>query len=80
MLRTNVDDSVLTDLSDFFGQMHITYGNFDLGRKHRKLSRRDQMRVCRTIEFGDKALLAFRGVRRAGVSRAAQAQVPKECR
>ena len=38
------------------------------------------MRVCRTIKFGDKALLAFRGVPRAGVSRDAQAQVPKECR
>ena len=80
LLRTNVDESVLTDLSNFFGQMHITYGNFDLGRKHRKLSRRDHMRVCRTIKFGNKALLAFRGVPRAGVSRDAQAQVPKECR
>jgi MFS family permease len=80
LLRTNVNDSVLADLSNFFGQMHITYGNFDLGRKHRKLSRRDHMRVCRTIKFGNKALLAFRGVPRAGVSRDAQAQVPKECR
>ena len=80
LLRTNVDDNVLTDLSNFFGQMHITYGNFDLGRKHRRLSRRDHMRVCRTVKFGDKALLAFRGVPRAGVSRDAQALVPKECR
>ena len=80
LLRTSVDDSVLTDLSNFFGQMHITYGNFDLGRKHRKLSRRDHARVCRTIKFGNKALLAFRGVPRTGVSRDAQAQVPKECR
>jgi hypothetical protein len=80
LLRTNVNDSVLTDLSNFFGQMHITYGNFDLGRKHRKLSRRDHMRVCRAIKFGNKALLAFRGVPRAGVSHDAQAQVPKECR
>jgi hypothetical protein len=30
LLRTNVNDSVLTDLSNFFGQMHITYGNFDV--------------------------------------------------
>jgi hypothetical protein len=80
LLRTNVDDSVLIDLSNFFGQMHITYGNFDLGRKHRRLSRRDHVRVCRTIKFGNKALLAFRGVPRAGVSRDARAQVPKECR
>jgi hypothetical protein len=38
------------------------------------------MRVCRAIKFGNKALLAFRGVPRAGVSHDAQAQVPKECR
>jgi hypothetical protein len=80
ILRTNVDDSVLTDLSNLFGQMRITYGNFDLGRKHRKLSRRDRIRVCRTIKFGDKALLEFRGVPQAGVSSHAQANVPKECR
>jgi hypothetical protein len=80
LLRTNVNDSVLADLTNFFGQMHITYGNFELGRKHRRLSRRDHMRVCRTIKFGNNALLAFRGVPRAGVSRDAQAQVPKECR
>lgn len=58
----------------------ITYGNFDLGRKHRKLCRLDHTRVCRTIKFGNKTLLAFRGVPRAGVSRDARAQVPKECR
>jgi hypothetical protein len=80
MLRTNVDDNVLTDLSNFFGQMRITYGNFDLGRKHRKLSRRDHMRVCRTIKFGNKALLAFRGVPQTGVSPHAHPTVPKECR
>ena len=80
LLRTNVNRNVLTDLSNFFGQMHITYGNFDLGRKHRKLSRRDHMRVCRTIKFGNRALLAFRGVPQTGVSRNVQAKVPKECR
>jgi hypothetical protein len=58
----------------------VIYGNFYLGRKHRKLSRRDHTRVCRTIKFGNKALLAFRDVPRAGVSRDAQAHVPKECR
>jgi hypothetical protein len=80
MLRTNVDKNVLTDLSNFFGQMRITYGNFDLGRKHRKLSRRDHMRVCRTIKFGNKALLAFRGVPQTGVGPHASPKVPKECR
>jgi len=80
LLRTSVNRDVLTDLSNFFGQMHITYGNFDLGRKHRKLSRRDHMRVCRTIKFGNRALLAFRGVPQTGVSRNVQAKVPKECR
>jgi hypothetical protein len=68
ILRTSVNDNVLTDLGNFFGQMRITYGNFDLGRKHRELSRRDRTRVCRTIKFGNQALLDFRGVAQAGVS------------
>jgi hypothetical protein len=80
LLRTNAAKSVLTDLSNFFGQMHITYGNFDHGRKHHKLSRRDHMRVCRTIRFGNKALLAFRGVPQTGVSHDAQPHVPNGCR
>ena len=80
LLRTNVNRNVLTDLSNFFGQLRITYGSFDLGRKHHKLSRRDHMRVCRTIKFGNKALLAFRGVPQTGVSRNTQAKVPRECR
>jgi hypothetical protein len=37
------------------------------------------MRVCRTIKFGNKVLLAFRGVPQTGVSRDARAHVPKEC-
>jgi hypothetical protein len=80
LLRTNVKDDVLTDLSNFFGQMRITYGNFDLGRKHRKLTRGDHAGVCRAIKLGNKALLDFRGVPRAGVSPHAQPAVPKECR
>ncbi|MGZ4227413.1 MAG: hypothetical protein ACXVTC_14365 [Solirubrobacteraceae bacterium] len=80
MLRTNVNENVLTDLSNLFGQMRITYGNFDLGRKHRKLSRRDRMRVCRTIKFGNKALVDFQGVPRVRVSQDAQPAVLKECR
>ena len=80
MLRTEVNDNVLIDLSNFFGQMRITYGNSERGRKQHKLSRRDQMRVCRTITFGNKALLDFRGVPQAGVSAHARPAVPKECR
>jgi len=60
--------------------MRITYGNFDLPRKHRKLSRGDRMRVCRTIKVGNKALLDFRGVPRAGVSAHARPASPKACR
>jgi hypothetical protein len=52
----------------------------DLADRHNKLSRRDRMRVCRTIKLGDKALLDFRGVPQAGVSSHAQAKVLKECR
>ncbi|HET7048874.1 MAG TPA: hypothetical protein VFI54_11460 [Solirubrobacteraceae bacterium] len=80
VLRTNVKDDVLTDLSNFFGQMRITYGNFDLGRKHRKLTRGDHAGVCRAIKLGNNALLDFRGVPQAGVSPHAQPAVPKECR
>jgi hypothetical protein len=78
MLRTKVDDNVLTDLSNFFGQMRITYGNFPLTRRHPKLSHRDQIRVCRTIAFGNKAAADFRGVPNVGPSPGAR--VPAECR
>jgi hypothetical protein len=80
LLRTNVGKNVVSDLSNFFGQMRITYGNFDFTRKHRRLTRSDHARVCRTIKLGNKALLAFRGVPRAGVSRHAHPALPKECR
>jgi hypothetical protein len=80
LLRTNVKDSVLTDLSNFFGQMRITYGNFDFATKHRNLTRADHTSVCRAIKLGNKALLDFRGVPRAGVSGQAQAKVPKQCK
>lgn len=80
LLRTNVGENVLGDLSNFFGQMRITYGNFDFKRKRRRLTRSDHASVCRTIKLGNKALLGFRGVPRAGVSRNARAALPKECR
>jgi hypothetical protein len=80
LLRTNVKPSVLTDLSNFFGQMRLTYGDFDLAAKHRKLTHRDHSSVCRTIKLGNKALLDFKGVPRAGVRAHAQAKVPRECR
>jgi hypothetical protein len=80
LLRTNVKDSVLTDLSNFFGQMRITYGNFDFANKHRKLSRADHTSVCRAIKLGNKALLDFMGVPRAGVSPHAHPATPKECK
>jgi hypothetical protein len=80
LLRTNVGNNVLGDLSAFFGQMRITYGNFDFTRKHRRLTRSDHASVCRTIRLGNKALLGFRGVPRAGVSRHAHAALPKECK
>jgi hypothetical protein len=44
------------------------------------VSRRDHMRVCRRIKFGNKTLLAFRGVPQTRVSRDARAHVTKECR
>jgi hypothetical protein len=78
MLRTKVDDDVLADLSNFFGQMRITYGNFPLARRHRKLSHRDHIRVCRTIAFGNKAAADFRGVPNVGPSPGVR--VPAECR
>jgi type II secretory pathway pseudopilin PulG len=78
MLRTKVDDNVLTDLSNFFGQMRITYGNFPLTRRHPKLSHRDHIRVCRTIAFGNKAAADFRGV--ANVGSSPGVRVPAECR
>ena len=78
MLRTEVHDNVLTDLSDFFGQMRITYGNFPLTRRHRKLSHRDHIRVCRAIAFGNKAAADFRGVRNIGSGPGVR--VPAECR
>jgi hypothetical protein len=80
LLRTNVDDSVLTDLSNFFGQMRITYGNFDFATKHRKLSRADHTSVCRAIKLGNTAMLDFKGVPRAGVSPHAHPVAPKECK
>jgi hypothetical protein len=80
LLRTNVKDSVLTDLSNFFGQMRITYGNFDFANKHRKLTRADHTSVCRAIKLGNKALLDFKGVPRAGVSPHAHPAAPKGCR
>jgi hypothetical protein len=77
MLRTRVNDNVLTDLSNFFGQMRITYGNFRLTRHHRKLSHRDHIRLCRTIAFGNKAEADFRGV--PNVSPGARVKQPAEC-
>ena len=80
MLHTKVDDHVLTDLGNFFGQMRITYSNFHMGRRHRRISRRDRLRVCRTIKFGNKALLDFKSVPRSGVGPHAHPVVPKACR
>ncbi|MGZ4184492.1 MAG: hypothetical protein ACXVFA_04375 [Solirubrobacteraceae bacterium] len=80
LLRTNVGSNVLGDLSNFFGQMRITYGNFDFRRRRRRLTRSDHASVCRTIRLGNKALLDFRGVPRAGVSRNAHPALPKQCR
>jgi type II secretory pathway pseudopilin PulG len=77
MLRTKVDDNVLTDLSNFFGQMRITYGNFRLGRRHRKLSHRDHIRVCRTIAFANKVEADFRGVPKVGLR--PRLKQPAEC-
>jgi hypothetical protein len=80
ILRTRADDHVLTDLSSFVGQMRITYGNFHTGRRHRKLTHLDHIRVCRTIKFGNRVELDFRGVPRVDVGSQARLPVPKECR
>jgi hypothetical protein len=80
ILRTNASANVLADLSNFFGQMRITYGNFRLGRRPHKLTPLDHVRVCRTIKFGRVAELDFRGVPRVGVSPDARLKLPAECR
>jgi uncharacterized protein with GYD domain len=68
ILRTKADPHVLTALGNFSGQMHITYDNFHRSHKRHKLTPRDHLRVCRTIKFGNVAVLDFRGVSRTGVA------------
>jgi hypothetical protein len=80
ILDTAARPGALAALSNFLGQLRVTYGNFHPPRERHALTHRDQIRVCRTLKFAAQLETTFAGVPHVGLSRKFKLVLPQQCR
>jgi hypothetical protein len=77
-LTAGTRPQALTDLTAYAGQLRIVYQDFSRDSRT-TLTGHDIGRVCRTIGWGEKVLLDFKGVPHAGVASTYVRQRPAGC-